>query len=273
MKKYFWIYTIFFVTLWLQGCEKETMVYEGEPDQTSGIYFLYSSSYTMSGNVRKDHYQDSIEISFAQVTPNVMEQSIGLPVKILGNIADYDRVFKAKVVGGTAVEGVDYEPLKEEYIVPANAASVKLPLVLKRTEKLKKSKLDITIQLIENENFKLLLPSKINDDGVSEINTTRIKVVFSEIYKEPRMYNLFGKELFGPFTITKFEYINTIMEWAPADWENNVVTAGILSYAVRRVQAELQARADNNDPVYDEDGSFMQLESPYTVDYSKYEIE
>ena len=63
------------------------------------------------------------------------------------------------------MENVDYQPLQEEYMMPANQESTSLPLVLLRTDKLKKEKLDLTIELVENDNFKLLLPVKINDDG------------------------------------------------------------------------------------------------------------
>ena len=84
---------------------------------------------------------------------------------------------------------------------------------------------------------------------------------------------MFGRDIFGPFTVKKFEFVNTVMHWSPSDWDDGTVTYGILPYAGRKVQAELQERADKNTPEYDEDGSFMQLEAPYTVDYSKYETE
>ena len=46
MEKYFKTIGVLLLTLVLQSCEKETMRYEGEPGNISGIYFLYSSSYT-----------------------------------------------------------------------------------------------------------------------------------------------------------------------------------------------------------------------------------
>lgn len=273
MKKYFGIILMFLMALYLQSCEKETMVYEGEPGNISGIYFLYSNSYTMSGGIQIYHYQDSMETSFAKVAVGLSQMTVKLPVWVLGNLSDQDRSFKARVVAGNAVEGVDYEPLKAEYIIPANQEKAYIPLVLLRTERLKKEKLNLTVELVENENFKLLLPAKINDDGKTEVATTHIKVIFSEIYTEPQQYAWFGRDYFGPFTVKKFEFINTIMQWSPEDWDNGKVTGGILAYAARRVQAELQERADRNAPEYDEDHSFMQLAPGYQVDYSKYETE
>lgn len=273
MKRYFWISIILCAAAYLQSCEKETMVYGGEEGGVSGIYFLYSKTYTMSGNVRVYHYQDSMEMSFESVPGDQTSAVLRLPVKVLGEVKDYDRTYKAKVTGGTAVEGVDYEPLQAEYVLPANAASTTLPLVLLRTEKLKQGKVNMIVELAENENFKLLLPEKLSSDEKTVVNTTRLKVIFSEIYTEPIMYTWDGVGIFGPFTLKKFEFINAVMGWSPADWDLNsgVVTAGILYYAGRKVQQELQLRADASDPVLDEDGSFMQLVGKYEVDYSKYE--
>lgn len=273
MKRYLAIYLIILGTLCLQSCEKETMVYQGEPGGVAGIYFLYSGTYTIVGGMRVDHYKDSIEFSFAKVATNISESTVNLPVVVLGDLAGHDRTFKVRVTGGNAVEGVDYEPLKDEYVVPANKAKAVVPFVVRRTDKLKKGKVRVILELVENENFKLLLDSKLNDDGKTEVNTLQLKVIFSEIYTEPWDYSLFGVDYFGKFTVAKFEFINTIMQWSPSNWDDGVVKPQIFSYTARRVQSELQTRADNNDPVYDEDGTFMQLVSPYTVDYSKYETE
>ena len=79
-------------------------------------------------------------------------------------------------------------------------------------------------------------------------------------------------DYFGEFTVEKFEFINATLGWAPSDWDDGTVKAGMFGYAVRVVQEELQRRADNNDPVYEKDQvTFMQLADKYAVDYSKYE--
>jgi hypothetical protein len=41
-----------------------------------------------------------------------------------------------------------------------------------------------------------------------------------------------------------------------------------MPFYARELQSELQRRADEGDPVYDEDGSYMQLPDAYRVDYS-----
>lgn len=273
MKQSFIISVLALMAFCFQSCEKDTMIYGGEPGGYSGIYFLYGPRYSMlSGGVRVYTYQDSLEYSFSQLASNVKQNTVLLPVNVLGSTADYDRTFRVEVVGGTAVEGVDYLSLEEENVVPANAVKVNLPLVLLRTDKLRTRKLHLTVSLVENEYFKLLLPVKVGGDDQKEMNATHLKIIFSEIYSEPWLWSLFGEDYFGTFTPAKFSFINSLMKWAPADWDDGTLALGKLNYAARKVQAELQRRADTDDPVYEEDHiTFMQLAAPYRVDYSKYE--
>ncbi len=49
------------------------------------------------------------------------------------------------------------------------------------------------------------------------------------------------------------------------------VSYGRLGFAAKAVRNYLQEQADNDTPVKDKDGSYMQLADGYTVDYSRYE--
>ena len=273
MKKSLIIGFMFSTALIFQGCEKDTMTYGGEPDGISGIYFLYGPNYTQyAGGLKVYTYRDSIEYSFAKLAADIPESMVYLPVKVLGNLSTHDRTFKVKVTGGTAVEGVDYVPLEAEYILPANRPETLLPIRLIRTDKLKKEKIRMTVSLVENEHFKLLLPTKENGADGTELNATELKIIFSEFYAAPWDWDFFAVDYFGEFTVEKFEFINATLGWAPSDWDDGTVKAGMFGYAVRVVQEELQRRADNNDPVYEKDQvTFMQLADKYAVDYSKYE--
>ncbi len=275
MKKILIIGFMFSAALAFQGCEKDTMTYGGEPDGISGIYFLYGPNYTQyAGGLKVYTYRDSLEYSFAKLAADISETTVNLPVKVLGNLSPLDRTFKVKVTGGTAVEGVDYVPLETEYILPANQPETLLPIKLKRTAKLKEEKISMTVSLVENENFKLLLPTKENGSDGTELNAMQLKIIFSEFYAAPWNWDFYAVDYFGNFTIEKFEFINATLGWAPSDWDDGIVKLGMFAYAARTVQEELQRRADENDPVYEKDQvTFMQLADKYAVDYSKYENE
>ena len=85
---------------------------------------------------------------------------------------------------------------------------------------------------------------------------------------------------FFPFTfrifplVSKFEVriplINGFFGFTTTDWTwaTGKVSKGRMPFYARELQSELQRRADEGDPVYDEDGSYMQLPDAYRVDYS-----
>lgn len=265
-----WIYIL--LALGIGGCENGRQLYEGEDQEVAGIYFEYAGSSTNGVKI----WQDSIDFTFQNIRPDVKEYTISIPVRILGFVQDYPRTFKARVCGGTAVEGEDFLPLETEYVLPARKAETILPVILKRTDKLYKQKISIELELLENDYFHLLMPEISN--GNDTLDATRFKVVYSEIVRQP-FYWLSAKSYFGDFSVKKLSFLNEVMGWTIADWsdagmEGSVITYGKLNYAATMVRNKLQALADDDDPVYEEDGvTFMQLGTNYRVDYSRYETD
>lgn len=253
------IYT-FFLAFGLMSCENDAQLYEGEPGGFSGIYF-----YSRMGT----QVADSMEYSFQNDPLEVKRKEVPLPIKVLGYTADYPRPFSIKVIGGDAVAGKDYEALAEEYIIPAGKAEYRFPLILLRTEDLLKKKKHVILELQENEHFKLLLPE------AQEVNTTRFKVIFSELITKPQMWDItYAATHFGNWSVNKFRLINDLMGWQVSDWSNysGPVQPGKYAYAATLLYFDLQKKADAKTPEYEDDGvTYMQLPPPNTVDYSKLE--
>lgn len=263
-----WIYVLLFLGIW--GCENDPQLYDGEDGNVAGIYFQYAAG-TING---KDNWCDSILFSFQNVKQEVKEYPMPVPVKILGYVTDYPRTFKVKVCGGTAVEGEDFVPLAAEYTIPAGAVRAYFPVILKRTEKLQAKKISIELELVENENFHLLLPDYLY--AKDTLDATRLKIVYSEIISKP-FYWLSAQSYFGTFSVRKFNILNGIMGWTTTDWssagmDGSTITMGKFNYAATLMREELQARADEGNPQYEEgEVTFMQLGRSYTVDYSRYD--
>ena len=262
-----WIYVFLVLGIW--GCENDRQLYDGEEDQASGIYFQYAAGTVNGVKV----WQDSILFSFQNLLPEIKEYTLRVPVKVLGFVADYPRTFKARVCGGSAIEGEDFLPLDEEFEFPARVAEATLPIVVKRTDKLFKNKISVELELLENESFRLLMP-EITSFG-DTLDATRFKVVFSDIINKPFFW-LSAQRFFGAFSVKKINFLDEIMGWTILDWqkagqEGAKITYGKFNYAATLMRNKLQALADDNKPEYDEDGTFMQLGSSYTVDYSRYE--
>lgn len=265
------IIILLFATIQL-GCEKETLLYKGEEDGASGIYFYSVATTTIDGIPLS--YRDSLTYSF-QNDPLIKVQHVfNVPVRTLGNISDQDRNFKVKVIGGTAREGIDYEPLKESYVLPAGKSVGSIPVVLFRTPVLTEKAITIDLELVEYEGFKLLLPYLLNIGNNKQMDATKFRINFSELITEPSYYESFGRDYFGEWTAKKFKILNDLMGWTVNDWRyagfsGYPVASGKFTYAAILFKTYLEDKVKEKQPVYEADGkTFMQLGPSYMVDYS-----
>ena len=83
-------------------------------------------------------------------------------------------------------------------------------------------------------------------------------------------------DYFGVWTPKKFVVINMVCGFTMDDWNNAWRYRGkdhirALWFFATMVQKYLQEQADAGTPVVDSDGKYMQLDSDYAVDYSRYE--
>jgi hypothetical protein len=103
----------------LAGCHKDTIVLYQQPQDN--VYFGFS----------KDSDRDSVTYTFAY-TPGKGVDTFYLPVSLSGNRIPQGRSFQVAVTdsGTTAVPGLDYTPLKDSYIIPADSGFFWLPVIL-----------------------------------------------------------------------------------------------------------------------------------------------
>lgn len=254
------------------SCEKEPILYKGEENNVSGIYFYAVATTDINGNPLS--YTDSTTYSFQNDPESVRSRVINLNVRTLGNVSSEDRPFHLKITGGTAVEGIDFEKIESQYFIPAGAATLRIPIRILRTDKLLDKAITIDFQLVENEHFKLLLPNLINIGNNQNMDATRFRINFSEIINEPSYFNIFGPSYFGDWSVKKFKLINQIMEWKTGDWltagsASSPVALGRFAFAANMMKTYLENKLAEEDPVYEADGkTFMQLGPSYMVDYS-----
>lgn len=255
----------------MQSCQKEYLYYQGEEDNTSGIYFYSVATFTLNGTPLS--FRDSITSTFQNDIITATEKIVEIPVRTLGHISDKDREFKVKVIGGTAQEGVDFEPLKDSYILPGGTASARIPVKIYRRPILLEKALTIDLQLVESEHFKMKLPFLMNIGNNTTMDATKFRINYSEIITEPSYYRSFGLSFYGPFSVTKFKVLNDLMGWLVSDWRNAGVSGtpvqyGKFTYAANLFKDYLEKKLKDGEPVFDEDGNPMQLGAAYMVDYS-----
>ena len=259
----------------LAACsEKEFITYDGSK---AGIYLQRVSTTTMSG--APISFSDSITISFASYAGDIKEYKIGIPVCIMGNVAAVDRRFDLYVDKDktTAIEGEDYAFSDTACYIPAGKSKQTVYVKLLRSDHLAKETLRLIFSIRSNENFTTELESYKNQASWSatgdQLCGTSYKVIYSDQYTSTTWWEWYGNTYYGAWSIKKEKLLNELMGWTHKDWQNWKVPYGQMPYAAKKLRNYLQAAADAGEPVREEDGSFMQLPAPYSVDYSKYTTE
>ena len=275
MKKIVYLICIFLVTLVsVSSCNKDVELYSG---CKSGIFIQQVYSTDIYGNPLS--YRDSSSYSFANAREDVKSGIVRIYIRSIGEVVNYDRPYVLKAAEGTtAVEGEDYDLSENELVIKANQSIDTLNVKLLRTPKLRNQTMRLKLELVPNEYFETPITEYKNSSSWSTDGNMHSAISyiinFNERYSEPYYWTWYFNEYFGPFTVNKYLTLNEYMGWTGSDWSNAGMTGqkiqyGKLDYFARYFKKYLQQKADEGDPILDDDGSYMQLASGYLVDYSK----
>ena len=227
-------------------------------------------------------YSNSTEFTFAGAAAEKNSVTYSAEVRTMGNVTDYDRPFKVEIDKemSTGIQGVHFDTNLDTLKIKAGKSNAYVRITFYRTPDLLDSTLTVVLHLIENEHFNARIDEykKTNQWNSSSENLdgTRYTFKFNEQYSEPTYWSWFGEGFLGPWTPQKYIVVNSVMGWTVNDWSQAgqagaKVSYGRLGFAAKAVRNYLQEQADNDTPVKDKDGSYMQLADGYTVDYSRYE--
>lgn len=137
--------------------------------------------------------EDSVLYTFALHTDKTTD-TVWVPVEISGNRVNEDRVFSVKVIDSatTAVAKLHYEPLKEQYTLPAGAGFVYLPVILNNTD-----------TMLVKQSFTLKLQLVPTADFSTELNElTSARIVFSNRLERPNWWSACPG---GAYSIVKYQ--------------------------------------------------------------------
>ena len=245
----------------------------------AGVYF--QTGWQTRLYVNSETYVDSVDYSFSVESDTVTEKVLDVLVRTMGKVKDFPRLVKLSVdaENSTAMEGVHYEIDFDAAVIPAGASSISFPVKFFRTQDLMGEKIKLVLKLEDNENFKVYFKEQKNTNvyyaAGEQIWADRYVFMVSEIYSEPNYWRSGADDAFGPWSVSKFRFVNKVCEIPVQDWQrgghsDSKVQAGrfpIYGYMVRNALQEL---ADSGTPMLDDDGSYMQLGTNYEVDYSAY---
>lgn len=269
---------LFLLPLIFTACEtKDIPVYTSDD---AALYFQRTASYIWGSTTVT--YSNSTEFTFAGAAAEKNNVTYSAEVRTMGNVTDYDRPFKVEIDKemSTGIQGVHFDTNLDTLKIKAGKSNAYVRITFYRTPDLLDSTLTVVLHLIENEHFNARIDEykKTNQWNSSSENLdgTRYTFKFNEQYSEPTYWSWFGEGFLGPWTPQKYIVVNSVMGWTVNDWSQAgqagaKVSYGRLEFAAKAVRNYLQEQADNDTPVKDKDGSYMQLADGYTVDYSRYE--
>ena len=239
----------------MSGCEKETMVYEGE----DALYFDVRS------NLGAHEYFTAVP--FGSLMEDDREFNVGVAVS--GYPKDYDREFRviANPDSTTAQNGRDYEGLQQSYVIKAGETSTSIKLTAHRTEAMSGDTLLLQLKLVENEHFKLLYtdygdsPNRFypddNKDFANNHNAAFHNIYLYDVPTKPKGW---WRRQFGTFSGKKWRLMMQVTGTKIEDYDNILTTmplsrADALSEKFARYLLE-QAKSKET-AVIDEDGTMM----------------
>lgn len=195
--------------------------------------------------------KDSILVfSFAKFTPDVTAYDVEVPILVTGMPADHDRQFSVAIIDSltTARESVNYEALKNTYIMPAGAVCAMVPVTLLRTPDIQSHQLQIGLKAISSGDF----GSPVIDEK------SKIVVQFSDQLEKPAWWD-YWIYWFGKFSRTKYQRWVTI--YGTDETELKSVSRKVNNYAFMHPKVAVSQNELRNyfieNPTYDEDGELI----------------
>ena len=267
MKKIF--YFILLLPIFLSGCEKELMDYEG----VEGVYFAvqWGASYA---NERTWPYQPYTAVQFMQLG-DVETTMVEIKVMVTGPLKNYDRTFRVEVNpdSTTAVEQVDYLLLENDIVIKAGEYTAMVPVKLLRTEALQHEEKVLGLKLVENEYFKLAFPEW---DAVAGFTSGELHehfdaslhaIRFSDMMTKPAVWpgtdsssDYDGAESgqWGAFSLKKLELMCELFNLTYSDFMSTETMPTVLQKLIAQTMCQfLIDRYNAKDPVLEEDGRLM----------------
>jgi len=265
MKKLLVYILVLPLALFLSGCQKEMMEYEGK----EGVYFAVQHG-NKSLSINSWPFQPFSDVAFVSIGKN----EVDFPVKVMitGPVKNYDRVFRLAVNpdSTTAIEGQHYMPLQTEWKVPAGKVSVDVNIRLKRSPDLETKAVTLGLKLVETNDFKLSFPEwdaipnltggVVVKEFDASLHTLRINDLMIQPAIWPGSIQPVNREsgLFGVFTRKKMQFLIDNLGLKYEDFASSETMPQARYILVASdAAAILKARFDAKNPVLEDDGRLM----------------
>lgn len=227
------IFSILLAT-WCVSCKNnENYPFKG----TDSVYFQINEKWEVM--------QDSIIYTFAG--KGVDEDIIAMRINLLGYASSHDR--KVSVVvdaeNTTAKEGLHYQALKDEYILPADSVYLMLPITIYNKD-----------EALNDKNVILDLRLERTDDlELGVVDRTNVRLFISNMLKMPSYWDRALKYMFSTYSRKKHELCILLLG---VDFPEDIEDFDI-NDPFWRVSGEYMSNYfEENYPVYDENNNAIE---------------
>ncbi len=205
---------------------------------------VYFNEVDTVSDVETEIYEQNY--SFALQNSSLMVDTFEIAVKLMGDLADYDRSFKAEAIAdsSTAIAGTHYKLL--DGVIPANEYDSYLPVVLYRTDDTQEEAVYVKLKLVDG-----------GDLGAGVVDGIKFTLTWGDILLEPDNW---PEYYFGDYSTNKYRF--AIDELGITDWPMVGKTSDGPEDGVYTI-SEVQAFAKKLNEAYED---YKELYGPIYVD-------
>ena len=263
------------------SCSKTELIdYQGK----EGIYF-YVQRMPISGYGDTTMWSANASTSIEFTKIPVADTVLKLRVRITGNIKDYDRPIKVIVNkdSTSALENTNFEMMQENHMVKAGLHYCDIPVKIKRADNLQSATLRLTLQLLENEHFRLAFEKLFSFPGIMAMpkEDEGHDPAFHHIYMNyflvrpsewvPKFDYQAGVAeggLLGQFSEKKFKLISQVCNVTYDEFTSPLEMPNIRVQVIsQQMRAYLINQFNSGNPVLEDDGRLMWV---MTVPWTSY---
>lgn len=224
--------TFFIVIFTFFGCRKDEIMSFTGRDAMS----LYVNNYEA----------DSLIYSFSYSLPSVSQDTVFLKLRLQGRPSEQDRTVSLMAKDSTdAQEGIDF--ILPEAVLPAGEVEILYPVVLLRSDNLKKETKSLYVTVKPNDFFEL---GALGQEVGGSYSIPRYVIRFNDFLSKPAYWDSM-QSILGVFSVVKLQFMFSVYEGV-TDF-STLSTAETLNLRLRLRSALADYEAANG-PLLDENG-------------------
>lgn len=195
----------------------------------------------------------NLRIDYSAQNSSKKTDTLTLNFQTSGLASNVDRSFILEH-SGNAQEGVDFDVLNKNIIVPARTFISRIKVVIRRSANMAKKEVSLVYQLKANDNFELGPDRDTLNFGrnLAIMKMTAIKIFAKDIVVKPDNWDSFIAKYFGVYSEVKYRFVIDVLN--KTSFPSNTQDATMKSNLTKLKTALTKYNAANTQKLQDENG-------------------